>query len=385
MRISMHTTIVSAGVCGLLAVLIACGQDDEANRAPTQASTAVQLLREVSVADPTDPLGAYTSFIALDRGGNFFITDVDRSRVIRYEPAGTVALEIGRQGSGPGEFLLPATLEVLGDSILAVADLNADKIALFSLPAGQYLRSVHLVGFRNWAADWSIRGDTAFIPALDAPGVLAVWPLASDTARLRGTLPVPYLSGRPRGLLRRYGRVGMTGRNGEFAVHFPTEDGVRPMDPDGVIGDLVPLPVRSRRGIPQSLLDLKASTSRERTKVFPLASMNTGLATREDGNLVAYHWEFDHDPSKSGARSEGGPGMTNLRVFASLIRPSLDSACVDLPLAITTDIPPFPVTVGDTTFIFSRSVDVATGTVRSTLSAFHLDASRCAWEPMTKP
>jgi hypothetical protein len=136
--------------------------------------------------------------------------------------------------------------------------------------------------------------------------------------------------------------------------------------------------------MPRALHDLKRSTSRERDTSFPLATLNVGLAARSDGHLVAYHWEFDHDRNAAGRDDQGGPGMTNIRVFASLIAPTLDSACIDLPLPVLTDIPPFPVTVADTTYVFSRSVNMENGTVTSLLSAFHLDASACSWEPLTR-
>lgn len=338
------------------------------------------LVREVSVAEPDPPFGAYTSFIAVASSGEFFITDVDRGRVVAFAPSGTVTGTFGAAGAGPGEFLMAATLEVLDDSLLAVADLNARTLKLFNISDRTYTRTVGLSGFRNLAGDWSFSGDTAYFAALDAGGVLAVWPLGEDSASLRGVLPAEYLTGRPRGLLWRYGRIGLSRAATGLVVHLPTEDGVRRVTEAGRIGPLVPIPARFRRGITPELHQLKASTSRERTARFPLASLNTGLAQRGDGLLVAYHWEYDHDPKSATTGTGGGPGMTNLRLFGTLISPALDSACIDVRLPIVTDTPPFPVTVGDTTFVFTRSVDMAKGTVASTLRAFYIDPKLCRWE-----
>lgn len=359
-----------------------CSRGDKEVAGRSLVSTTATLVREVRAQEPDPPLGAYTSFIAVASNGSFFITDIDRGRIVAFDPAGSVTRSFGSLGGGPGEFSLAATPEVIGDTLLAVADVNANSLMLFDVRNGQYMRTVKLAGFRNLAGDWSYAGDTAYFATLDAGGVLGVWPMVNDTARLRGELPAEYRSGRPRGLVRRYGRIGIAPTSEGFAVHLPTEDGVRRLSLGGEVGPLIGIPARHRRGIPPELVQLKANTSRSRTTNFPLASFNTGLARRGDGLLVAYHWEFDHDPKSKGSESGGGPGMTNLRLFATLIKPALDSACIDIRIPIETDIPPFPVTRGDTTFVFTRSVNVAQGTVNSRLVAFRADPRSCQWEPI---
>lgn len=377
----MHALQV-AGLLLSLGAVAGCRDAPDTSAPDHHSPESVRVVRAVTVSDPSPPLGAYTSFIAVRPNGAFFITDVDRGRVVAYDSTGSVLRQIGAPGDGPGEFRMPATTEVVGDSLLVVADLNARAMVVFDLRSWSFERTIHLEGFRNWAADWSVRNDTATFAALDAGGAVAVWPTASDTAMLVGALPESYMTGRPRGLLRRYGRIGVAMSQGGLVAHLPTEDGVRRVSTEGALGPLIPLPVRARRGIPEALHALKASTSRERTESFPLASLNVGLASRSDGRLVAYHWEYDPDEAVPGGDGAGGPGMSDIRVFASLLSPGLDSACVDIRLPVDTDIPPFPVTVGDTTFIFARSVDLDRGSVQSTLVALHLDPASCHWEQL---
>lgn len=363
-------------------LFVACGRELPDSKDATVQGDVAQLVRNLSVEEPPLPLGGYTSFIAVRASGGFFVADLDRWRVVAYSPTGTVVGEIGRRGSGPGEFESPGILFMLGDTLLAVTDPNGAVIELFNPDGGAHLRSVSIRDFQHIAADWTVDRDTAYFPVLAADGVMGVWPISSDTAYLAATLPAEYQLGRPRGLLFRYGRIGVARSTRGMVAHLPTENGLRLITESGVSGELVPLPVRRRRGIPKALEELKASTSPERTREFPLASMSVGLARLGIGYLVAYHWEYDPDP----AGPQGGViNLAGIRLFASVISPGLDSACIDIPIPILTDIPPFPITLGDTTFIFTRAVDTTQGTVATRLVGVRYDLSKCQWERLTSP
>ncbi len=80
-----------------------------------------------------------------DESGNFYVTDWDRKKIVKYDPAGKYILMIGREGQGPGEFsnLSTARFDKAGD--IYVTDTANRKICFFDR-SGNFLRQVLLPG-----------------------------------------------------------------------------------------------------------------------------------------------------------------------------------------------------------------------------------------------
>jgi len=69
------------------------------------------------------------------------VMDMQKYRVSVFTPGGDFITSIGRQGSGPGEFLLPSWLSVTPSGGLAVCDAMAGELDFFS-PALEYTGSL---------------------------------------------------------------------------------------------------------------------------------------------------------------------------------------------------------------------------------------------------
>ena len=108
------------------------------------ADSGVQWTDEVPVysLDVTDSIGVevgddnYTfgMIVAVEftPEGNIAVLDVQKYSVVIYDHAGNFLTRIGRQGSGPGEFLMPAGISFTRDSGLIVCDAMGQKLVFFN-------------------------------------------------------------------------------------------------------------------------------------------------------------------------------------------------------------------------------------------------------------
>lgn len=76
--------------------------------------------------------------------GEIAILDMQKYSINIYTPAGEFIKSIGRQGSGPGEFLLPIAFSFANDGGMVVSDAMATSLVMFD-SAGVYTNS--LTGF----------------------------------------------------------------------------------------------------------------------------------------------------------------------------------------------------------------------------------------------
>lgn len=80
-------------------------------------------------------------FFNTDEEGNFYVTDWDRKRILKYDPAGKYLLTIGRQGQGPGEFQNLSVARFDKEGNIYVTDLVSRRISFFN-QRGNYLRQI---------------------------------------------------------------------------------------------------------------------------------------------------------------------------------------------------------------------------------------------------
>ncbi|MCD4847135.1 MAG: 6-bladed beta-propeller [Candidatus Aegiribacteria sp.] len=77
-------------------------------------------------------------------GGDIAILDIQKLCILFYSPEGEYIQTVGREGSGPGEFLMPACFTFMSDGGIAVSDVMAGKITFFD---SDYEYSGQLIGF----------------------------------------------------------------------------------------------------------------------------------------------------------------------------------------------------------------------------------------------
>jgi DNA-binding beta-propeller fold protein YncE len=87
------------------------------------------------------PLFELPTSIAKDRLGNYFITDSGNHRVHKFNSQWQGIMSFGEKGSFPGQFEYPLCITVASNDLLYVADLNNERVQVFS-PFGQYLFAI---------------------------------------------------------------------------------------------------------------------------------------------------------------------------------------------------------------------------------------------------
>lgn len=90
--------------------------------------------------------------------GTIFLLDSQLPVLRAYGPDGTFLRNIGRDGSGPGEYASPDGMGLLPDGRILVRDPPNSRITVFD-PSGEYLYQWHLSGGFN--SDMRTRVDTA--------------------------------------------------------------------------------------------------------------------------------------------------------------------------------------------------------------------------------
>ena len=75
---------------------------------------------------------------------NIAVLDIQKLCILFYSPEGEYIQTVGREGSGPGEFLMPASFTFMSDGGIAVSDVMAGKITFFN---SDYDYSDQLIGF----------------------------------------------------------------------------------------------------------------------------------------------------------------------------------------------------------------------------------------------
>ncbi len=76
--------------------------------------------------------------------GNIAVLDIQKICILFYSQEGEYIRTVGRDGSGPGEFLMPISFTFMSDSGIAVSDVMAGKITFFD---SDYEYSGELTGF----------------------------------------------------------------------------------------------------------------------------------------------------------------------------------------------------------------------------------------------
>ena len=111
------------------------------------------------------PLFELPTSIAKDSYGNYFITDSGNHRIRKFDHQWLEMMSFGEKGSEPGQFQYPLCITVAPNDLLYIADLNNDRIQVFS-PFGQYLFTI------NGASEQTF--EAPCLTAIDCKGYLHI-------------------------------------------------------------------------------------------------------------------------------------------------------------------------------------------------------------------
>jgi DNA-binding beta-propeller fold protein YncE len=70
--------------------------------------------------------------VAMDEGGNFYIPDADRNRILKFDPKGRFLQEFGEEGMAEGQILGPRDVEIGPDGRILVADTENHRIQVWN-------------------------------------------------------------------------------------------------------------------------------------------------------------------------------------------------------------------------------------------------------------
>lgn len=81
--------------------------------------------------------------VAVGPRGRIHVLDLSAGRVTVWTPAGTLVRSFGRRGEGPGEFVAPSSVHVLGDGRVLVGEMMPTRLHWFGRD-GTHLRTIHV-------------------------------------------------------------------------------------------------------------------------------------------------------------------------------------------------------------------------------------------------
>ncbi|MEO5825688.1 MAG: 6-bladed beta-propeller [Gemmatimonadales bacterium] len=128
--------------------------------------------------------------ITVDTAGRIIVADMVLNQLIVLDTNGAVTKRLGREGAGPGEFRIPRSLFVAGDTVHLVDALN-QRLMAFHLGTGGARTYAATPGVGNAAVSFNASGDAmmarsgrlgALAQRLDPDGVMG---------RMLGALKVP--------------------------------------------------------------------------------------------------------------------------------------------------------------------------------------------------
>jgi hypothetical protein len=99
--------------------------------------------------------------VAFDANDNLYVLDRQSAHVLVYDRTGRFIRQIGSEGQGPGELMVPLALAVGGDGTVIVSDIGRPGYSLFR-PDGTFLRNVvtedYSPGLGGGGIGWHPRG-----------------------------------------------------------------------------------------------------------------------------------------------------------------------------------------------------------------------------------
>ncbi len=345
-------------LAALTVLAIACAPSE----APLPSPTTAVWTDSVRLADADSfPVGRPSGLTQLP-DGRFVVADFGTKQLRVFDAQGQALGAIGRRGRGPGEFIAPSAMDVLGDDQIAVLDVGTQRVSVVDLHSGEVGRSARVLG---QGLDLRAAHGVVYVavPSALHDRSFASWDLASDTTVPRGAMPAVYAQ-HPR-LRRNLGLsvlaatadglwVGLLGTN---AVSF------HPRASLDAPSRSVEIPRRVRRGVP---LDRPEWLQREMSYEEELQSVSvlTALAALGDGRVAALHQDLTLEATSA-----------SLTAYLTLVDPASGQGCIDVELSVRSDDLPVLRFIGER--LFALRVLPDGDSVATWIHSLDLTALRC--------
>ena len=220
----------------------------------SQAATGLRLLNRVRVVESDSLFLSRPTEIALGPNGHVYVTEGNEARVLDLAPNGTIARAFGRKGQGPGEFMSPSTLAVLGDSMLAVHDRAQRRLTFIALKTWKFERawpSPHA-----WPPFLRAVGPTLFVGAWDLDSRTSLAQVGPDGALLQREGVYPEIGIKHPMLIQGafYRSEFVINDTDVFAI-YEVSPSIHRWTRGAKTGTEIPLPRKSRRGLDPSIFE----------------------------------------------------------------------------------------------------------------------------------
>lgn len=318
----------------------------------------------VDLEEPeTAPLGMTGGFARAADGG-FLISDRQRGTLLQFRADGSRARELGRRGSGPGEWESgPFGIHLYNDSTLAVSDGSRLKVFPMARPAEAWVRSQSPMTSAFAAGDGVV-----FTRRIDRTqrSTLARYRGPTDSAEFGG--PFPSQVGRSQMVDMMLVFVAATPLDGDSLAVFTQGSDFLFVGPFAGPFDSLRIAPTSRRGAMTEVLGAVRDDDPESgMKAAYKASYPLGvhrLGTEDAVAILTLDQEF------LGNRMAGALNVAVANVAARTV-------CGEVRVPVDTDPQPWAVVASDTLFVFSHETDSAAARSQPRVRKFRLVTQHC--------
>lgn len=357
-------------VCILVSVFVC--KPAGALQAPP-GSPGLDLLRRVRVAENDTLFLSRPTEIALGLDGHVYVTEANEARVLDLAPDGTIARVFGRKGQGPGEFMHPSTLAVLGDSMLVVHDRVQSRLTFLRLPTWKYDHGVptSLV----WPPFMRAVGPVLFVGAWDLEARTSVARVGAEGALLarEGIFPEIGLK-HPMLIPGAFARSAFAMTDSDVYAVYEVSPSISRWRRGERTGTEIPIPKKSRRGVDPSIFEQMLQDPGNNARNMKLMydrSIPVTLEFVTPGVLAVVTIDYSIAGDTHGA-------LFHVTVL-DLVR---NRACVDLPVPLTRqsmsmrDGIPRVAMRNNLLVVLEQGLD-ANGESAPTLSTYRVDPPKC--------
>lgn len=341
--------------------------------AETSGSVQAVLLDSLVLEETDSVFVGRTAGLAVDDRRRILVVDAVANALLEFDASGRFIRRYGGAGRGPGEF------RQIGDAILSqsngqltLVDYSLRRLTTFDRNDGRLLGtrafdgkmgSLYAANERIWYGLFDPVLGRAI--AVGAPATL----ITTDTTPVQANLvaiPQEYLTVEP--LNGIFGFASVVAWADSALVGFAASPFLLLVTAEGVVVDTVPLPARTRRGVPADLAAILSDVSRTTPEMYTAASGLMRLHRRPDGSVITIH----HDTEIAGR-------LFSARVFAGIISADRSRACMDAEIPVSSDVIPWTAVQGDSLFMLDHVVDDDSRNPRLMLRTYLLDTSACSW------
>lgn len=135
-------SFMSRGLTILIAIVILAGCSSTNEQTGTYRTSDVPLLEVehvMSIYEPESSFIVYATAVATSLDGDIILSDSENNRLMVYDSTGNFKQQIGRAGSGPGEFQNLIDVIVSPDNSLFVADRRQARTSVFHKPSDEWV------------------------------------------------------------------------------------------------------------------------------------------------------------------------------------------------------------------------------------------------------